>query len=109
VINIDIAVASGANQAFGITYTLSEEHMRVARNVALRKAVGQARADADTVAAAVGVKILGVRDVSVGGVSPPVIYDRYDAAEISAKAAPTPIQAGEIRVSAQVSITHLIE
>jgi uncharacterized protein len=106
---IDIAVASGANQAFGITFTLSEERMRVARNVALRKAVGQARADADTVAAAVGVKILGVRDVSVGGVSPPVIHDRYDAAGISAKAVPTPIQAGEIRVSAQVSITYLIE
>jgi uncharacterized protein YggE len=83
--------------------------MRVARNVALQRAVGQARADADTVAATVGVKIPGVRDVSVGGVSPPVVYDRYAAAEMSAKAIPTPIQPGETRVSAQVSITYLIE
>lgn len=106
---IDIAVANGANQAFGITFTLSEERMRATRNVALQKAVDEARADADTVASAVGVKILGVRDVTVGGVSPPVVYDRYSAAELSAKAAPTPIQPGEIRVSAQVSITYLIE
>ena len=106
---IDIAVASGANQAYGITFTLSEERMRVARNEALQIAVAQARADADTVAAAVGVTILGVRDVSVGGSSPPVVYDRYAAAEVSSKAVPTPIQPGEIRVSAQVGITYLIQ
>jgi uncharacterized protein YggE len=105
---IDIAVANGANQANGITFTVSDDLMRVARNEALQKAVGEARADADAVAAAVGVKILGVRDISVGGVSPPVVYDRYAASEMSAKAVPTPIQPGEIRVSAQVSITYLI-
>jgi uncharacterized protein YggE len=47
--------------------------------------------------------------VSVGGFSPPVVYDRYAAAEMSAKAVPTPIQPGEIRVSAQFTIACLIE
>jgi uncharacterized protein YggE len=91
------------------TFTLSEERMRLARDEALRIAVGDAWADADTVAAAVGMKIPGVRDVGVGDVSPPVVYDRYATAGISAKTVQAPIQPGENRVSARASSTSPIE
>jgi uncharacterized protein YggE len=107
---IDIAVSNGANQANGISFTLSDEKARAVRNVALQEAVVQARADADTVAAATGVQILGVRDISVGASYPPIRYDSYSAAGsgISQKV-PTPIEPGQITESAQVTITYLIQ
>jgi uncharacterized protein YggE len=39
----------------------------------------------------------------------PIVYDRYAAAELLSKAIPTPIQPGEIRVSAKVTTTYLIQ
>lgn len=107
---IDIAVSNGANQANGISFTLSDEKARAVRNAALQEAVVQARADADTVAAATGVQILGVRDISVGASYPPIRYDSYSAAApgISQKV-PTPIEPGQITESAQVTITYLIQ
>lgn len=107
---IDIAVSNGANQANGISFTLSDEKARAVRNVALQEAVVQAKADADTVAAATGVQIIGVRDISVGASYPPIRYDSYSAAGsgISQKV-PTPIEPGQITESAQVTITYLIQ
>jgi uncharacterized protein YggE len=107
---IDIAVSNGANQANGISFTLSDEKARAVRNVALQEAVVQARADADTVAAATGVQILGVRDISVGASYPPIRYDSYSAAGSgNSQKVPTPIQPGQITESAQVTITYLIQ
>jgi uncharacterized protein YggE len=107
---IDIAVSNGANQASAISFTLSDEKARAVRNVALQEAVVQARADADTVAAATGVQILGVRDISVGASYPPIRYDSYSAAGSgNSQKVPTPIQPGQITESAQVTITYLIQ
>jgi len=108
---IDIAVANGANQVNSIVFSLSKERESLLRSEVLTTAVRNARTDADTVAQATGVTISGIQSVSVGSVYVPVYYDNRLAggAESKAVAVPTPIEPGQITVTAQVSISYLIQ
>lgn len=108
---IDIAVANGVNQVNSLTFSLSPEREQFYRNQAITQAIGMTRADADTAAAAIGVNITGVKEVSIGSFSPPIFYaDTANAKSMTAGAGmtPTPIQAGELKVTASVSVTYLI-
>jgi uncharacterized protein YggE len=108
---IDVAVASGINQASSIQFLLSDEQSQVLRTEALKKAVARARADAETVAGAMGTPIIGVQSADISGGYLPVLFENYQYQTGNAmmkSAAPTPIQPGDITVSAQVSITYLI-
>jgi len=106
---IDIAVANGANQVNSIVFSLSEGREAESRSEVLTMAVKKARADADTLAQATSVTITGVQTISVGSVYIPVAYDnRMLSAESKVSAVPTPIEPGQIKVSAQVSISYLI-
>ena len=107
---IDIAVKNGANQISSVGFSLSPEKEKSLRATVLTQAVGNAHSDADVTAAATGVTITGVKSVVVGSVYVPVAYDnRYNgSAEMKAVAVPTPIETGQIKVSAQVSISYLI-
>jgi uncharacterized protein YggE len=105
---IDIGVANGINQASSIRFMLSDEQGQALRTEALKKAVARARADADTVAAALGVRIIGTRDADISGYYAPVLYDNYMEGNAMKAAAPTPIQPGDITVTASVSVTYLI-
>jgi uncharacterized protein YggE len=108
---IDVAVANGANQINSIEFSLSKEREALFRSEVLTMAVRNARTDADTVALATGVAITGIQTISVGSVYVPVYYDNRLAsgAESKAAAVPTPIEPGQIRVTAQVSISYLIQ
>ncbi len=108
---IDTAVSAGANQVNSIQFMLSDEQAQALRSQALTKAVANARADANAVAAALNVTLTGTQtaDISQGYI--PVVYGNYDttsAASGALKAAPTPIQSGDITVTAQVSVTYTI-
>jgi uncharacterized protein YggE len=105
---IDIGVASGINQASSIQFMLSDEQAQVLRTEALKKAVSRARADADTVASALGVQIVTIRDVDISGGYMPVLFDNYMVGNAAQKSVPTPIQPGDVTVSATVSVTYLI-
>ena len=106
---IDIAVANGINQASSIKFTLSDGQAQVLRTEALKKAVALARADADTVATALGVTLVDVKSADISGGYAPVLFENYNAADAMTRAAaPTPIQPGDVTVSAQVSITYSI-
>ncbi|MEI7857499.1 MAG: SIMPL domain-containing protein [Methanomicrobiales archaeon] len=108
---IDVAVANGINQASSIQFLLSDEQSQVLRTEALKEAVARARSDADTVAGAMGTAIIGVKSADISGGYSPVLYENYQYAAGNAmlkSAAPTPIQPGDITVSAQVSITYQI-
>ena len=108
---IDVAVASGINQASSIQFLLSDEQSQVLRTEALKKAVARARADADTVAGAMGTAIIGVQSADISGGYSPVLFENYQYQADNARmksAAPTPIQPGDITVSATVSISYLI-
>ncbi len=105
---IDIGVANGINSANSIQFMLSDEQAQVLRTAALNKAVARARADADTVASALGVRIAGVRDSDISGGYTPVLYENYVAGDAMKSAAPTPIQPGDVTVTATVSVTYMI-
>jgi uncharacterized protein YggE len=105
---IDIAVANGANTVNSIVFSLSEEREAEFRSEILTMSVKKARADADTLALATGVTITGVKTISVGSVYVPVTYDNRLATESKAAGVPTPIEPGQIQVTAQVSISYLI-
>jgi len=101
---LDLTVANGANNVNGISFLVSDEKQLSLRNEALTAAVTRARADADTVAKAAGLTIAGVKEITVGGAYVPV-----PRAEMSyaGKAVATPLQPGEMTVTASVSVTYL--
>jgi uncharacterized protein YggE len=101
---LDLAVANGANNVNGVTFTLSEEKQQALRDEALTEAVRLARADADTVAKAAGLTITGVREITVGGGNVPYPVPMYSGANV--KEAATPLQQGEMTVTASVSVSY---
>jgi uncharacterized protein len=106
---IDTAVANGINEADSIQFMLSDEKQQELRTEALKEAVSRARSDADTISAAMGTTITGVQRAETGSSYSPVYFQNYALDGASAKsAAATPIQSGDITVSATVTITYTI-
>jgi uncharacterized protein YggE len=103
---IDAAAQSGANQVQGIQFTLRDQD--AVRATALREAALRARAEAEVLAGALGLKV--VRVLSVEEQSPQVMPVRYMAApraglaSASAEVA-TPVEAGRLDISADVTLT----
>lgn len=107
---LDAAVAAGANQVQGVSFTV--EDAAEARHEALARAVRDARGKAEAMAGAAGMGIAGIRAIVEGGASvPPVImrelYKSAAAAEPAA-AAPTPVIPGDMTIRATVSVTYTI-
>jgi len=106
---IDIAVANGINEADSIQFMLSDEKAQQVRTEALREAVSRAKSDADTISAAMGTTIKGVQRAETGNSYSPVYFQNYAMDGAMGKAAAsTPIQSGDLTVSASVTITYLI-
>ncbi|MGA2161459.1 MAG: SIMPL domain-containing protein [Methanoregula sp.] len=107
---IDTAVNAGANSVNSIQFMLSDEQAQALRSQALAKAIANARSDADTAAAALNVTITGTQTADISQGYTPVVYSNYDTLASSSKsaAAPTPIQSGDITVTAQVAVTYTI-
>ena len=106
---IDTAVANGINQADSIQFMLSDEQAQVLRTEALKEAVSRAKSDADTISAAMGTTITGVQRAETSSGYTPVYFQNYAMDSASGKsAAATPIQAGDITVSATVTVTYTI-
>lgn len=107
---IDIAVANGINQADSIQFMLSDQQQKSLRTEALKKAVTAARNDADAVAEAMGTTITGVKSADISGGYYPVVFQNYQYSEDAMLRATgsTPVQAGDITVSATVTVTYTI-
>ncbi|MBR4234600.1 MAG: SIMPL domain-containing protein [Clostridia bacterium] len=109
---IDVSFAAGANTLNGITFSASDTDGAKAES--LKKAVADAKAKAEILAEAAGLKISGIETISEGGA---YSYSntvsnfsakRMDAAEYAADAG-TVVQAAKLIVSASVSITFTAE
>jgi hypothetical protein len=99
---VDAGLAKGATSVSGLTFWASNTDD--ARREALRLAVEKARADADVMARAAGGSVAGLLELSSqADLDAPL--PRMEAAMMRADAAepPTPVQAGEQRVSVVVS------
>jgi uncharacterized protein YggE len=103
---VDLAVANGVNQVNSISFTLSESQQKALRSDALKDAMARSRADADTVAAAGGLTIAGIKEITVSGGYYPVAVSDYRYAEGATKVA-TPLVPGDVTISASVSVTYL--
>lgn len=90
---LDEGVGAGANVASGISFGLRDE--APLRQRALKSAVAAARHDAEVVAKAMGVTLKSARTVEVTHGGSPVL-------ERTAFRAATPIEAGQITISAGV-------
>jgi uncharacterized protein YggE len=104
---IDAATESGANQVQGVDFQLRDD--LEARQKALAQAVEEARAKARTIASALGVDLGPVLDVQEGGISihrPQLGGTRMLAME--ARTAETPVAAGEVTISANVTLRYRI-
>src|SRR3984893_10753699 len=101
---IDSATLAGANHVQGIQFTLRDQD--AVRAEALHQAATRARAEADVLAAALGLKV--VRVLSVEENSPRVVPVRaYMGAPRTAASAATatPVEAGTLEVTADVMLT----
>src|SRR5690606_8835333 len=101
---IDAATKAGANQVQNIRFMLKDE--QAVRAQALREATTKARAQAEAMASALGLKITRVLSVSDSGPVVPVINEmRMMAARAEAADVSTPVIPGQIEVRANVTLT----
>ena len=105
---LDAAAAAGANTSYSVRFDLLDKDP--AYNKALTAAMEAARAKADTLAAAGKFTIKGVMSVSEGYSSTPVYYDYRPAAAMDEAAKePTYINAGDMDITASVSVVFEIQ
>jgi hypothetical protein len=100
---IDAAVASDANQVNSVAFLFSEEKRADLRARALAQAVNRTRTDAETVASALGVRLLDSREVQVDTGVTPIYYGRSGIATDAAMPS-TPIEPGTLKVTATVQV-----
>jgi uncharacterized protein len=100
---IDAATQAGANQVHSIQFTLRDQD--AVRAAALREAATRARAEADVLAGALGLKV--VRVLSVEENSPRLMPLRVfaGASRAAEGAVPTPVEAGTLDVTANVTLS----
>ena len=101
---VDAAVAAGANLVSGPNLTPSDQVLLSRR--ALVAAIADARARAEAIAGAAGVKLGAVQTVSESSnVTPPF----FGASAARAAAAPaTPVEAGTVQTEEDVTVTYAI-
>lgn len=99
---IDAAIAAGANRIVSISFDTSDTE--AARSEALAAAVRNARAQARVMAEALGYELGAVLEVRGGSERPFPRSVNMDAMLMRAEAAPTPIEAGDRTVTANVTV-----
>jgi len=104
---IDSAAEAGSNNIRGLTFDSTKRNDY--RREALVKAVKDARATADTVANAAGVKITTIYQISPSYNYPVPVYRDYEVSKMAAAPPSTPIEAGEITIKASVNMVFGIE
>jgi uncharacterized protein YggE len=109
---IDIAVSSGANDVNSVYFSLSDKKLDDIRKGLVNDAIDNAKEKADIAASALGLKIIGIRTVSIGQATPffpgPTPYG-VTSLKNEASTPSTPILTGEQQISQNVNIVFLVE
>ncbi len=106
---VQAAVEAGANNIDSVSFQLADP--RASRAAVLEQAVSYARADAEAVARASGVRLGGIHSLSIGRADFPRPMMGRDARMMNmaeAGAVAPPMSPGEIQVSATVTIEYEI-
>jgi uncharacterized protein YggE len=102
---IDAGLNAGANRIEGLSFDLKDDG--ASRAQALRLATEEADAKANAIATAMGVEIVGIKQISEAGVS--LVRPQMDSGPVfSARAAATPVQSGQVRVEASLTVSYYI-
>jgi len=101
---IDAATRAGANRVQGIQWTLRDQD--AVRAQALREAATRAHAEAEVLAGALNLRILRVLTVEESSpqIVPVRVHMAAARAAVSAAEVPTPVEAGTLDVSADVTL-----
>jgi uncharacterized protein YggE len=104
---IDDALAAGATSLDGVSFRVDDP--AAAQKQARTEAMAQAKANADTLASAAGVSIVGVASISetTAPTPYPIYYGAMKAAAI-AQDTSTPVQVGTSEVTITVMVAYLI-
>jgi uncharacterized protein len=111
---IDTAIAAGANTIDRIDFALSDKKLEGTKNTLIKQAMQDARAKADIVASAAGVKVVGIRSINLNelAIQPPFPPSPVPLAKQSLAATeaarPTPIISGQEEVTTNIGIIFLI-
>ena len=104
---IDIAVNSGANMTNSISFGILDQ--QAVYNDALKLAVEAAKAKADTLTAAGGVKITGTLQITENSAGGGVLREYPQAAMDEGASGSTPISSGNLDIEASVTVAYEIE
>jgi uncharacterized protein YggE len=103
---IDSTAEAGLNNISGLRFDTTKS--AELKKKALSEAVGDAKATAEVLAQAAGVKITRILQLSPSYDYPVPVYRDYSLAK-EAAAAPTPIEPGDLTINATVNIVFEIE
>jgi uncharacterized protein YggE len=106
---IDAASEAGANNINGVSFTLRKD--RPAKDQALADATRAALGKAQTIAQALGGRVVRIVEVQEGGITPRPMYeaDMRSQRTMATSNAPTPIEVGTLDITSQVQLIAEIE
>jgi uncharacterized protein YggE len=106
---LDTAISAGTNTVNSIDFTQSDKKLAEIKNGLIKLAIDDARNRANFAASALGLKVIGVRSISVNEFSstPQPMPFALQKLSVPAPAGGTPIISGQQQVSESVSITFL--
>ena len=109
---IDRSIETGANTVNNIAYTLSDKKLEDTKINLIRKALDDARRKADMAASALGLKVVGVKSISLGeiGIQPPPIPLAKEMSTTTGTVSnvSTPIISGQEQVTESVNVVFLL-
>jgi uncharacterized protein len=108
---IDTSIANGANSVNSVYFTISDKKLAEVKDRLIPKAIDDAKNKANIAAAAVGLKVTGVKSISINEFSYPPLplqQQQLRTAPASANANATPILPGQQQVSLSIGIVFLI-
>jgi len=109
---IDAAIAAGANTVDRIDFALSNKKLEETKNTLIVQSMQDARAKADIVASAAGMKVVGIRSISFNELAiqpPPSPIPLAKQSLAATEARPTPIMSGQEEVTTNMGVIFLIQ
>lgn len=104
---IDIATAAGANQVGGLTFVLNDDAKKKLQQQATQEAIKNAKAQAQMLADAAGIRLGKIADIQTGQSEP--IMNKYGmdtASGLGGAQPPTQVNPGENTVTVTVSLGY---
>ena len=109
---IDTAIAAGANTVDRIDFALSDKKLEETKTSLIKQAMHDARAKADIVASAAGVKVVGISSINLNELAiqpPPSPIPMAKQSLAATEARPTPIVSGQEEVTTNIGVIFLIQ